>query len=507
VTIALDPDAAGVAGVSSCVRSCESSGIHTYVAPTLPDGQDPDDFILSNDIQVWREHLEQARGGLTWIAEHAMGAITPQAPEKQRQQAARAACKELVRIRNADPLAMRDAYKHIARSTGYDVTDLRGGQDAELHEATEPMRFTWLDCEELYHGDFTIEYWIDRMLAKGQPCIIGGPKKCMKTSVMVDLAISVASGGKFLGYLPVNQRARVAFMCGESGKATLRETAVRVASKAGLALRDLKDWILWTDALPKLNNDIHLNALADSLDEHKPELLLIDPAYLCMPSADAGNLMAQGELLRAIGSVCEERKITLLLAHHARKNGKQDPHAPLELEDLAWAGFQEWARQWILVNRRERYEPGTGLHKLWLSSGGSAGHSGLWAVDIDEGEFVPGLQRQWDVSVHTASDIREVSQKEAADRRRQREAEKEAEKAAIWRESIDQIRRQVVAKLRKYPDGETKTTIREAIGGSKERFSAAWDELLDAGLIAECIVTKSGRKRSGCKLVESNENN
>ena len=107
------------------------------------------------------------------------------------------------------------------------------------------------------------------------------------------------------------------------------------------------------------------------------EVLAVDPAYMCLPDVDHANLFQVGEKLRGVSQVCQETGAMLLLAHHNRKTGKADPFAPPELEDIAWAGFQEFARQWLLVGRREPYEPGTGEHRLWLSAGGSAGHSAI----------------------------------------------------------------------------------------------------------------------------------
>jgi hypothetical protein len=81
--------------------------------------------------------------------------------------------------------------------------------------------------------------------------------------------------------------------------------------------------------------------------------------------------------------VCSDSGVTLILVHHNRKAVSKSKEPP-QLEDMAMAGFSEFARQWWLIGRREKFRPGY-PHELWLNAGGSAGHSGLYRVDIDEG--------------------------------------------------------------------------------------------------------------------------
>ena len=112
---------------------------------------------------------------------------------------------------------------------------------------------------------------------------------------------------------------------------------------------------------------------------------------------------------------------TPIFAHHNTK-GNSKNYEPPELEDMAWAGFAEFARQWLLIGRRELYEIGSGVHKLWMNIGSSAGFNGCYGVDVEEGTADGELRgRRWQVSVRPQRDI--ITQK------MQLRGEKNAQKA------------------------------------------------------------------------------
>ena len=72
----------------------------------------------------------------------------------------------------------------------------------EVPDSELPKLLSALTSSELAMGDYTLEYLIDRTLVAGQPCIVAGGHKTLKTSVMVDMAISLSSAGFFLGKSP-----------------------------------------------------------------------------------------------------------------------------------------------------------------------------------------------------------------------------------------------------------------------------------------------------------------
>jgi hypothetical protein len=74
--------------------------------------------------------------------------------------------------------------------------------------------------DEFASGDYHPRWLIEGVLVKEQPCAIAGPSKALKTSLAVDMAISMASGTPFLGEYPVPKRVRTAVVSGESGPHT-----------------------------------------------------------------------------------------------------------------------------------------------------------------------------------------------------------------------------------------------------------------------------------------------
>lgn len=292
---------------------------------------------------------------------------------------------------------------------------LRDGADEVLSwqpESAGDYCFAPISATEFYCAEFVAEWLVKGVLVKGQPCLVGGPKKALKTSVIVDLALSLGSGTKFLDTFTVPRPVRTLVISGESGGSTLKETALRIAESKGIDLRDTLTF--WDFRLPQLSVNGQLRRLTNGLKEKGIEVVIIDPLYLCLLSGQsekkqrsAANLYDMGELLSLVSNACLEAGATPILIHHTKKSAEFDTkHKPLDLEDLAFAGVGEFARQWLLLNRREKFVPGTGRHYLHLTYGGSAGHSGQWGLDVDEGtidECFAG--RTWKVSLVPHSQV------------------------------------------------------------------------------------------------------
>jgi hypothetical protein len=220
--------------------------------------------------------------------------------------------------------------------------------------------------------------------------------------------------------------------------------------------------------------------------------LVLDPMYLCMDlEGREGSLFAVGKMLRRVADVCSKHKCSLIIVHHASQaKAKKGDYSPPTINDASWAGFEQFGRAWILLGRREAYRDGSGEHRLWLSTGGSAGHGGLYHLDIDEGTRATQGGRYWDTHVTAAVEAANV------------EAEQRAA-ASVERDHRrrDEHRQKLLDALKLCPKGDTRRSLRTATGLNDANFTEAVTELIREGKVELCEVKKHTSTHDGYRLV------
>lgn len=363
------------------------------------------------------------------------------------------------------------------------------------------LGFRWepIDSTAFAAADYRPAWLAKKALVEKQVAVIGGPQKVLKTSLAIDLAVSLASATPWLGEFACPTLKRAAVLSGESGPWALQAMARRVCTAKGIDLAALGENLRWQFALPQLGVLEQLDALRVGLERDRVEVVIIDPLYLCLlagaGSPRAENLYDIGPLLLLVAQTCLRAGATPIFLHHTTKPTARKLE-PLDLTDLAFSGVAEFARQWVLISRREAYDADAGTHHLWLSIGGSVGHGGLWAVDVEEGQLAEDFTgRKWQVTVTAAGAARKAE-------RESREEEKAKRKEA----DAETDARQVLHSHRvNDPDNEgvSYSRLRDSTGLSAPRFGAAVTRLKDTGEIIETpgTATVGNRARRPARIL------
>ena len=397
----------------------------------------------------------------------------------ERQMAARAS--DLLRVIQDGTLSTAEKLEYASGLTAHLETD-------------RPERFPMMTMAELAAGDFAGAYIIRGFLAALEFSIIVGPKKGLKTTLAFLMACSIALGRPLFGVFEIPQRLRVGFFSGESGPGTMQELERRMAIYLGRAPADIEE-LLISFNLPKLDSDSDMAEFERVIASAQLKVVFLDCFYRMLGGAsdDVSNVFKMGSLLSRLMDVQQITGCTIVLLHHTKKHA---PYEMPELDSAAFAGISEAARQWVLLGRREKYVPGSGHHPLWLSVGGSMGHSWETGIDIAEGNQSDPGGRHFDLELIPVSEARDAARDAGAEEREAGQSSKNELRA-----QADRLK--ILTGLADYLDGETRSVIRGEARLSAGRFSAALKELIDAGHVENCTITKNNTQQQAIRLTRN----
>ncbi|PQO25162.1 hypothetical protein C5Y96_25990, partial [Blastopirellula marina] len=245
--------------------------------------------------------------------------------------------------------------------------DVGGGEESKKTHRT-------LSTAEMLAERKPQEWLFANVLTKNEPAVIVGPSKTLKSSLAVDLCAALVSGDKFLGEFAAEKMFRVGFVGANDKQTQLADLAARwsAAREENRSLENLQ-WYMTGEEPAAPEN---LESLRKWIEKFELEVVVIDPLRL-----GSTNKRKQAEAIAALVACISKAGATPILCVQTRKEMK-----PGKLDASILAGSLDFAQQWLMVNRREAYQCGSGLHKLWFSIGGYAGQGGEWGVDVDEGK-------------------------------------------------------------------------------------------------------------------------
>lgn len=177
--------------------------------------------------------------------------------------------------------------------------------------------------------------------------VFGADKKAQKTWATADLAVSVASGTRWLDLVAVDFPGPVLMFVGEGGEGNTLRRLDAAAEARGIDLDTLP--IVVCVRAPHLNNRAHLEEFAAQVETMRPVLVTLDPLYLAARGAELGDLYKMGALLEGPQRLCQEAGAALFVVTHFNRAVGRTGAAR-----ITGAGPAEWGRVLITAEVKSR---------------------------------------------------------------------------------------------------------------------------------------------------------
>ncbi len=129
--------------------------------------------------------------------------------------------RALARLNRADWLRCDPALTVRALRQALDRLEVGVASGRRFDESVTP-------AEDFLARDHSAPYLVEGVLPAGQLCVAGGPEKGQKSNLLIDMAVSLATGKPWLGRFAVPKPVKVLLLTGETQGANLQNIMGRV---------------------------------------------------------------------------------------------------------------------------------------------------------------------------------------------------------------------------------------------------------------------------------------
>lgn len=160
---------------------------------------------------------------------------------------------------------------------------------------------------------------IESLWARQAVGIVGAPPKNGKTWLVLDFALSVASGTSALGHFAVQHPGPVLLFAAEDGPRAVRNRVGSLAQARHISVDSLPLHVITADQV-RLDDPAHRGRLENLLARIRPRLLVLDPLVRLHSGseADVGHV---SRLLGYLRTLQRRFELALIVTHHVSKRG------------------------------------------------------------------------------------------------------------------------------------------------------------------------------------------
>ena len=289
--------------------------------------------------------------------------------------------------RNDPPMPtkeVRATIKSIERShatSDFQPTSVQFTDDRAEDEKQESQKQSSFDVMRMVdyvkgYGGGGVSWLVDEWLPDKSITFLVSPPESYKTWILLDLAVSVASGTPFLGRYQVNNPGPTMIIQQEDSHEGLTDRLALIVEQKLNAVPKLEGDTWQVPAMPDLPIYVHpsrqlrfdnkkvIEELEQQIAAIRPKVIMIDPLYSTTASTD--NYMADlANQMMVLKTFRDKYGCSFLIAHHSKKNldpdstAREDSWGSQFLNAFLEAGWQvrrnpKLAQNEIVVRRHSK---------------------------------------------------------------------------------------------------------------------------------------------------------